>query len=441
MMLNPLSRKVRMHQDMPIVPGAFPVIGHLPAVVFGAPELLNRAARNLGTHFWIDFGSPGLALICTQDDTFELFKNKDTTSTLWQHFGPGLGTAMLAQDGVMHKNLRAHANEPFLPKGLTASGVGEQFANLITRKIEKWVDRPDIQVVQEASELVISLLFCLMGIKESEEAVWDKKLREYVYTVLVPIRVAGKRVRLESRSRNWIDSKLRALVRDARSHPDVIGVLPDIVRAFDNDDALTEDHLIDNLRFVLPAGHDSTAATMAQIVLQLAGRPDVWGALCNEALTVGSIPQNPKDLAKFPYAEAVFRETLRCYPAAPLVLRRVVTDIKLSGKSVAAGSLVAIPILYLSRCADLYAQPDEFRPERWLDRTEIIKPIESVQFGSGPHRCLGYHLAWMEIVQFTVAIALIMGTRRLRPQLLASRKGGLYFPIAYPSFKTRIVFR
>jgi cytochrome P450 len=45
---------------------------------------------------------------------------------------------------------------------------------------------------------------------------------------------------------------------------------------------------------------------------------------------------------------------------------------------VAAGSLVAIPILYLSRSADLYRQPDEFRPERWLDRTEIIKPIESV---------------------------------------------------------------
>jgi cytochrome P450 family 117 subfamily A len=441
MILNPLSRKVRMHQAMPIMPGAFPVIGHLPAVLFGAPELLDHAAQKLGTHFWIDFGSPGLALICTQAETFDLFKNKDTTSAFWQHVGPGLGTAMLAQDGAMHRNLRAHVNEPFLPKGLTASRVGELFTDLIIRRIEQWIDRPEIPVVRETSELVISLLFCMLGIKESEESVWNEKLWEYVFTVLLPISVAGRRVRLERRSSNWIDAELRVLVQDARSRPGASGVLAAIVRAFDNDDTLTEADLIDNLRFVLPAGHDSTSATMAQIVMQLARRPDVWDALCNEALTMGSIPQNPKELAKFPYAEALFRETLRCYPAAPLVLRRVVTDIKLSDKSVAAGSLVAIPILYLSRCADLYRQPGKFLPERWLGRTEIIRPIESVQFGSGPHRCLGYHVAWMEIVQFSVALALIMGARRLRPHLLTSRTRGLYFPIAYPPFKTRIVFR
>jgi hypothetical protein len=47
----------------------------------------------------------------------------------------------------------------------------------------------------------------------------------------------------------------------------------------------------------------------------------------------------------------------------------------------------------------------------------------------------------MEIVQFTVALALVMGTRRLRPHLLASGARSLYFPIAYPPFSTRIVFR
>ncbi|MFM0069132.1 cytochrome P450 [Paraburkholderia aspalathi] len=442
MLLNPLSRKVRMHQDVPVIPGAFPAIGHLPAIVFDLPKLLDYGSQRFGSHFWINLGSFDRALVCTQSDAFDLFKNKDATSAVWREYFPAFGTGMIGQDGEVHRSLRSHNNAPFLPPGLSAAKVGELFAGLIEQRINAWVGQRDLRIVQEVRELMLILLFRLMGIEEAEHREWEKNLREYAFTGgLAGIGFAGMRLQLAHRSRAWLDMKLRKLVGSVRSRPDASGVLASLVRSFDNGDGtLTENHLLDNLRLVVPASHDSTAATMVQVVLQLAQRPEVWDALCAEARAAGEVPRNFNELARFPYAEAVFRETLRCHPVFPLSLRRTLTDTQLGGRTVEAGSVTVIPTILLSGHPDLFPQPETFLLDRWLGRTEGIKPIELLQFGAGPHRCPGYHLAWMTVVQFSVALALVMSAKRLRPRLTAPLGRGIYFPVTYPSFKTRVVF-
>ncbi len=264
----------------------------------------------------------------------------------------------------------------------------------------------------------------------------------------LPIDLPGLPRRRGKEAKDWLDEHLRVFIRAAREHPHLQhpqhrqeGFLAALVAGRDEGGAgLSDDELVDNLRLLVLAGHETSASTMAWMVIMMADRPDVWDAVCAEATAAKAIPRSPKELRDFPYAEAVFRETLRLHPPVASDARKALVDFELAGGTVPAGTMVNMSILHLSRHPSLYDDPDAFKPERWVGRGEGVSPIELVQFGGGPHFCLGYHLAWMEIVQFAVALALAMRAKNLRPRIVGPRPKMRYLPLLHPSAGTRIAF-
>jgi cytochrome P450 len=442
MLINPLNRTMREHEGIPVLPGAFPFLGHLPAMVFNLGRLFEYAGRTCGSHFWVEFGSIGRLLVCNHPDAFDLLKNKSTSSAFLTELAPAFGHAMVMLDGDTHRNMRSLTNESFLPRGLTATGVAELFATVITIRMKEWRTHKRISVVPQARDLSLALAFQMFGIENSEIPAWNRAYRKYFLYSALPISIPGTPFDRGQSAQVWIDNKLTALVRCARENPDAVGLLASIVHAFDQTEgSLNDTQLLDNLRFLILAAHDNVAATLSQILIKLALHPQHWTTLCEEANTVGVIPKSPKDLAQFPFATAFFRETLRLHPSTPLTFRRALVDLSLGGRTLAAGTDFIVPIALLSKHTDVYSNPDEFLPSRWLDHAESIKPIETVQFGGGPHYCLGYHMAWLQMVQFSIALALTMSTEGLRPRLISNpKKGGRYFPSSYPYAKTRVLF-
>jgi len=444
MLLNPLRRAVREHQGFPILPGGFPLVGHVPAIVRDLPALLDKASREVGSHFWLDFGFTGMELTCLLPDSATLLRNKATTSKALESLAPDILTdVMLAQDGERHRTLRAGMNGPFQFAGLTATGLGPVLGGMIGRRVERWRDQAQVKLMPEARDLILSLIFRIMGIEDTAFADWRRNYGRFTMLMIAPpIDLPGMPRPRGRHARGWIDDRLRGFIHDARQAGAAGTLLAAIVQAFDSDRAgLADTHLIANLRFMILAGHETTAATIAWAVVELARRPAVWDALCQEAEAAGSVPQTPKDLAQFPYAEALFRETLRHHPAITLSKRRALVDFELGGRIVPAGANLCVPFIAWSRHPDLHDRSDEFVVERWLGAREAVRPLETLQFGGGPHFCLGYHLAWLEVVQFCVALALIMGREKRRPKVLAG--DGVcrtYFPIAHPPSSLRVGF-
>jgi len=112
------------------------------------------------------------------------------------------------------------------------------------------------------------------------------------------------------------------------------------------------------------------------------------------------------DLTRLEYTRMVIAESMRLYPPAWTIGRRVVRDYELDGVRMPIGSLVLVSPYVVQRDERYFAQPTRFDPERWTAEAMAERPAYSyVPFSGGPRSCLGEHVAWMEMVLLLATLA------------------------------------
>lgn len=147
------------------------------------------------------------------------------------------------------------------------------------------------------------------------------------------------------------------------------------------------------------AGHETTAAALTWWSWCMAANPSVQAAARAEvdAVLQGRLPA-AADLPALDYLGRTLQETLRLYPAAPiLITRRSVRPITLGGWQLPARTLFGIPLHLMHHDARWFPEPDAFRPERFAPGAPAIPRGAFMPFGTGPRVCLGQHLALAEM--------------------------------------------
>lgn len=148
------------------------------------------------------------------------------------------------------------------------------------------------------------------------------------------------------------------------------------------------------------AGHETTAATLTWWAWCMAAHPDIQAATRAEVAQVlqGRAPE-AADLPALRLLTATLQETLRRYPAVPVLMsRRGREPLTLGGRNYPARTLFMLPVQVLHHDARWFEQPLAFRPERFLDGAPDIPRGAYLPFGAGPRVCLGQHLALTEMV-------------------------------------------
>jgi cytochrome P450 monooxygenase len=381
--------------------------------------------------------------VCCGAEGFELLKNKVTTSehiaetgrlTIGEH-------GLLAVDGSTHQRMRGLMNPPFTPRGLGHSGIGVAIAELVERRVASWAQRRRITILQEVQDLALDIVFRIVEVQGEETVAWRKQYRRFMLSLVpVPFDLPGFPRRLATQARRWLDDNLRRIIEQARGSVAASGLVGEMVAARDeNGQRLSDEELIDNLRLLMLAGHETTASTLAFMMITLAQRGELWDALCSEVGPAAKLPLSPQEARGFPFAEALFRETLRLYPPVAMTTRRTTQPIVFAGHQIPAGEMVYVPLVQMSRDPKLYQNPARCEPGRWLGRSGGPSPIEIAQFGGGPHFCLGYHLALFEAVQFGVALVMQLGRRGLRPRLGdGPAPRAMFMPLTHPTSATQI---
>jgi cytochrome P450 len=102
------------------------------------------------------------------------------------------------------------------------------------------------------------------------------------------------------------------------------------------------------------------------------------------------------------YLDAAIKESLRLRPTVPITARKLTVPFELDGRTYEPGTVLMPCIFLLHRNPDVYEDPEEFRPERFLGRQP--PPYAWIPFGGGTRRCLGsgFALAEMRAVMRTV---------------------------------------
>ncbi|KAK9073551.1 hypothetical protein SSX86_007875 [Deinandra increscens subsp. villosa] len=188
---------------------------------------------------------------------------------------------------------------------------------------------------------------------------------------------------------------------------DFVDILLDIQRDDAIGFALQRDTIKAIILDVFAAGTDTTYASLVWSISELIRHPRVMKKLQQEVAEVAQrrhmIYEN--DLEKMEYLKATIKETLRLYPPLPLLIpRESMQDVKLMEYDIPAGTQTIVNAWAIGRDPTLWEEPDEFRPERFLNGSIDYKGLhfELLPFGAGRRGCPGIQFA---VVMYELVLA------------------------------------
>nr|XP_043617376.1 ent-kaurene oxidase-like [Erigeron canadensis] len=154
---------------------------------------------------------------------------------------------------------------------------------------------------------------------------------------------------------------------------------------------LTEKQLLMSLWEPIIETSDTTMVTTEWAMYELAKNPQRQARLYEEIQSVcGSEKITEEKLCKMPYLSAVFHETLRRHsPVSIIPLRYVHENTELGGYHVPAGTELVINIYGCNMEKEIWEDPEEWNPERFLAENEPIDLQRTMAFGGGKRVCAG----------------------------------------------------
>lgn len=125
-------------------------------------------------------------------------------------------------------------------------------------------------------------------------------------------------------------------------------------------------------------------------------------------------PPSYADLAKLPYLQACIDECLRLVPPIVQLRERLVPPEgdEIDGVYLPGGTAIGFNMEALLRNECFGLQPEEFRPERWLEalgdteRLKMMRKIHGLIFGYGGTKCLGITQASIIVYKFVYEVSL-----------------------------------
>ncbi|HEV2343424.1 MAG TPA: cytochrome P450 [Actinocrinis sp.] len=204
-----------------------------------------------------------------------------------------------------------------------------------------------------------------------------------------------------ARQRARLDENLSAQVAAHRSNPDSdpASLLGQLLSA---PVALTDQQILDQLATMLVAGHLTTASGLAMAAYWMQ-RPGEHAAAAAAELDALADDHSAADLAALHHVTAFCDEVLRIGSVVPHSSgRRTAGPVRAFGYELPAGTELIVSLHLAHRRPEVYPDPEEFDPRRFVDSPPSATTF--VPFGMGVRRCPGAALATLEMKIFLACL-------------------------------------
>ncbi|HZR81034.1 MAG TPA: cytochrome P450 [Candidatus Binatia bacterium] len=283
-----------------------------------------------------------------------------------------MGHSILEMDEPEHRRYRSLIQQAFTLKAMER-WERDIVAPIVNALIDRFVDRGRADLVRELTfPFPIQVIAGMLGLPEEDLPQFHRLAVE-----LISIAVDIPRGFAASQGlRDYFAGILER--RRAEPRDDVISML---AQAELDGQRLTDEEIFAFLRLLLPAGAETTYRSSSNLLLGLLENPDQLRAL-----------RDDRSLMR-----QAIEEGLRWEAPLTGIARLATRDVEVAGVKIAKGSVVSV-------CMGA-ANHDETRWES-PERFDIFRtPKPHVAFATGPHTCLGMHLARMET---TVALNAVL---------------------------------
>lgn len=304
----------------------------------------------------------------------------------------------------------------FVNKGLNLMNMKAHVGKIVMEAEEwfnKWPDSGEIDLMKEFSQLIIlTASRCLLG-KEIRENVQTEFAHFYQQlsdgmshlSFFFPNAPTSSH-RKRNAARIQIAKIFANVIKQRRTHQDVEhdDFLQVLINARYLDDSIPTDEEITGLLLAaLFAGQHTSNITSTWMGLLIIKHQSKWiSKLLDEQKQVMDKYHGElsfESLSEMNLLHAVMKETLRLYPPLVMLMRKVVEPMSYSGYDISKDDIVIVSPSIAHRLPEVFKNPDEFNPERFLGENaeDEIEKFSYIAFGGGRHNCLGEKFAYLQV--------------------------------------------
>lgn len=339
--------------------------------IFEHYEMLD-ADREAGRFLYNDTTERGFFMLQRYDDVRAGFQQHETwTTAVRTALRPGSGERLLPQDlnGPEHVKLRRILNQFFAPAAVRR--LEQMATERCVELIEDLKGRGSIDFVQEfAIRYPTDLFLALLGLPVSDGDFFLEWSEDYFNSML-----AGEPEKGAESKKKILDYFDRA-VNERRANPQDpdLDMVSRLVSARIDDEEISQEDILTICMTLMLAGLDTTRSALGFIYQHLATHEEDRQRLVEDPSLVSN----------------AIEEFLRVYSLVMQAGREVQEDTEFEGLSLKKGDVVWLGVAQANRDPRKFPEPEKFV----IDRPGANQHLA---FGGGPHRCLGMHLARLEL--------------------------------------------
>jgi cytochrome P450 len=314
------------------------------------------------------FGGSGVTVSRYEDVLWalkhpEVFSSKDLID-----LGGEYPLIPLSVDPPEHAKYRRLLDPEFSPKKMAA--LEPEIRERVNERIDGFIDRGECDFHEEfASPLPSSFFLALTGLPQSD-------LEQFLQWRDDNIRPGGDTIEEQEAARAAASLAIENYFTDAleekRRNPDD-RLFTRLVHGEVDGRPLTHAELLGACHLLLLGGLDTVTATLDCMIVHLATHPDQRDALVADPTLI----------------PAAVEELLRHQTPVMMVPRKIAQDFEIGGVTIEAGDSATLLIGAANADGGEFDDASEVRFDRGANR--------HLAFGGGPHRCLGSHLARLEL--------------------------------------------
>ena len=299
------------------------------------------------------------------DDVMTVLRDHETYSSriLSEIMGPMLDHTMIAMDAPEHRAHRALVAPAFRPK-LLARWQEDLVRRVVDELIDSFAPLGRADLVRRLTfAFPVRVIARILGLPDRDA----EQFQRWSLELISMVANWDRGVAAAHALRDYFAEQVAE--RRARLRDDLIS---ELVQTEVDGQGLTDEDIFAFLRLLLPAGIETTYRSLGNLLFALLTHPDQLDEVTRQPELRG----------------AAIEEALRWETPVVMIPRQCVRNTRVGGVDIPAGAVVNIFLGSANRDESHYEEPDRFDIHR--------APAPHLSFGSGPHMCLGMHLARME---------------------------------------------